>query len=60
NNEVVRDITSAARTDALARDRVRAGTTLTCTVTASDGVNTTQPVSAFATIESLRRRAVKK
>lgn len=60
NNEVVRDVTSAARTDVLARDRVRAGTTLTCSVTASDGKVETQPVNAFATVESLRRRAVKK
>jgi hypothetical protein len=59
-NEVVRDVTSAARTDALARDRVRAGSTLTCRVTASDGKVETQPVSAFATLEAPRRRAVKK
>jgi hypothetical protein len=60
DNEIVRDITSAARTDALARDRVRAGTTLTCSVTASDGTIETQPVTAFSRVESLRRRAVKK
>jgi hypothetical protein len=60
DNDIVRDVTSAARMDALARDRVRAGTTLTCTVSASDGKLETQPVSAFSRVESLRRRAVKK
>lgn len=59
-NEVVREVDSAARTDALARDRVRAGTTLTCSVTASDGKVETQAVSAFATIEAPRRRAARK
>ena len=59
-DEVVRDITSAARTDALARDRVRAGTTLTCSVTASDGKVETQPVSTFATVDAPRRRAARK
>jgi hypothetical protein len=60
NNEVVRDVSSAVRTDALARDKVRAGTTLTCSVTISDGKVETQPVSAFASIETGRRRAVTK
>lgn len=59
-DQVVREVTSAARTDALARDRVRAGTTLTCSVTASDGKVETQPVSAFAAIEAPRRRAARK
>jgi hypothetical protein len=59
-DEVVREITSAARTDALARNFVRAGTTLTCSVTASDGKVETQPVSAFATIDAPRRRAARK
>jgi hypothetical protein len=57
---VVRDLTSAARTDALARQLARPGTTLGCTVTASDGKVATQPVTAFARIEPVRRRAVAK
>lgn len=60
NDEVVRDVTTAARTDALPRDRVRAGTTLRCSVTASDGKAETQAVSAFANVNAPRRRAVKK
>ncbi|MFL6245894.1 MAG: peptidoglycan DD-metalloendopeptidase family protein [Thermoanaerobaculia bacterium] len=60
DNQVVRDITSAARTDALARNLVRADTTLTCSVTASDGKVETQPVSTFASIETGRRRAIRK
>lgn len=60
DGEIVRDITSAARTDALARQLSRPGTTLGCTVTASDGTFETQPVSAFARIDPVRRRAVGK
>lgn len=60
DNQVVRDITSAVRTDVLPRDRVRAGTTLSCSVTASDGKVETQAVSAFSTVTAPRRRAVKK
>jgi hypothetical protein len=60
NDQLVRDVTTAARSDALSRDRVRAGSTLRCSVTASDGTASTQPVSAFATIDAPRRRAVKK
>lgn len=59
-NEVLREVTSAARTDALARDRVRAGMTLSCSVTASDGKVETGAVSTFATVEAPRRRSVKK
>lgn len=58
--EVVRDITSAVRTDALARNFIRAGQALRCTVTASDGKVETQPVSTFGAVEATRRRAVKK
>lgn len=60
NDQVVRELTSAARTDALARTHVRAGTTLRCSVTASDGKAETQAVSTFANISAPRRRAVKK
>jgi hypothetical protein len=60
DGEVVRDITSAARSDALARQLVRPGTTLGCTVIATDGTFESQPASAFARVDPVRRRAVAK
>jgi murein DD-endopeptidase MepM/ murein hydrolase activator NlpD len=58
---VVRDVTTAAQSDALGRQYATAGSTLTCTVTASDAANAaTQPVNATAVVNGGRRRAVGK
>ena len=57
----VRDVTTGARSDALARQHVRAGTSLTCSVTASDGRLTTQTQSTHADVgETPRRRAAQR
>lgn len=56
----VRDVTTAARTDALARNLVRVGSTVSCAVTASDGTLSTQAATAFADVRSVRRRAVRR
>jgi hypothetical protein len=54
----VRDVTTAARSDALARQHVRAGTSLTCSVTASDGRSSTPTQSTHADVgQTSRRRA---
>jgi hypothetical protein len=55
----VRDATTAARTDAIARNLVRAGNTVSCAVTASDGTLSTQAATAFADVNAVRRRAVR-
>lgn len=60
NGAVVRDVTSAARSDALARQHVKNGTQLSCTVVASDANLSTQPLSAHADVKTARRRAVRK
>jgi Peptidase family M23 len=60
NDVVVRDITSAARTDALARNHVNPGANLRCSVTASDGTVSAEAGSAFAHVNSPRRRAARK
>ncbi|HEX7810242.1 MAG TPA: M23 family metallopeptidase [Thermoanaerobaculia bacterium] len=58
---VVRDVTTAAQSDALGRQYATAGSTLTCTVTASDAASAaTQPVMATAVVNGGRRRAVAK
>jgi hypothetical protein len=57
---VVRDVTTAAQADVLAREFVRGGANLTCTVRASDGTLAAQPVSAFTRPPGpTRRRAVR-
>lgn len=55
---VVRDVTTAALSDAIGRQHAVAGATLTCTVTASDGDHATQPIRATAVVTASRRRAV--
>jgi hypothetical protein len=55
---LVRDVTSAAHTDALARDLVT-NRSVSCTVTASDATFTTQPAMAFAEAGVAKRRAVR-
>lgn len=55
---LVRDVTSAATTDALARNLVT-NRSVACTVTASDGFFTTQPAMAFAEAGLAKRRAVR-
>lgn len=58
---VVRDVTTAARSDALARNfTIRSGRALSCTVTASDGRASAQPAVANATVAgATKRRAVR-
>lgn len=60
NGTVVRDVTTAARSDALARQHVTNGSQLSCTVVASDGSLSTQPLTAHADVKAARRRAVRK
>ena len=56
---VVRDVNSAVRTDALARQFVVRNVDLSCTVTVSDGTLQTQPAVAHALpVGTKRRRAV--
>jgi hypothetical protein len=55
----VRDVTTAARSDALARNLIRVGNSVSCAVTASDGTLSTQAATAFADVHSVRRRAVR-
>ncbi len=58
DSAVVRNVTSAARSDALGRQFVRGGASLSCSVTPSDGRLNGTTVSAFATAGGSRRRAV--
>lgn len=55
---LVRNITSAARTDALARQYVRAGAELSCTVTPTDGSLDGVTAAGYVRVGSRRRRAV--
>ena len=55
---LVRDVTSAATNDALARGLVTSRS-VSCTVTASDRSLSTQPVTAFAEAGVAKRRAVR-
>jgi len=57
NGVVVRDVTTAAQSDALGRQHAVAGTALTCTVTASDASASAQPSIASVTVNGGRRRA---
>ncbi|HEX8172605.1 MAG TPA: M23 family metallopeptidase [Thermoanaerobaculia bacterium] len=60
NDVVVRDVTTAAESDALSRTFSRAGTTLSCTVIASDGRAEAQPASANVLIRGIvHRRSVR-
>jgi len=54
---VVRDVTTAARSDVLARELVRGS--LTCSITPSDGQVNGETATAFAEPSSTRRRAVR-
>jgi hypothetical protein len=61
DGQTVRDVVTAAREDVLAREFVRAGSALTCNVTATDGKATSVTVSANARLAGLpRRRAASK
>lgn len=54
---VVRDVTSAATSDALAREHVKPAARISCTITASDGSLSTQPVTANAMpVTAVKRR----
>jgi hypothetical protein len=55
---LVREVLSAAHSDALARGLVT-NRSVSCTVTATDGIFTTQPAMAFAEAGVARRRAVR-
>lgn len=59
NGVVVRDVTTAARSDALGRQYAIAGATVACMVTASDGAVAGTPVTATALVGGARRRAVR-
>lgn len=55
---LARETDSAARTDALPRNKVRGGSNISCTITVSDGRAVTGPSTAFSTVVSGRRRGV--
>ena len=60
NGTLVRDVTSAAQTDALARQHVTANAQISCSVTASDGQVSAPTVTAFsAPVTAIRRRAAR-
>ncbi len=59
NGVTVRDVTTAARSDALARNLVRVRDAVSCAVTASDGTLSAQAAPAFADVQPVRRRAVR-
>jgi murein DD-endopeptidase MepM/ murein hydrolase activator NlpD len=56
--DVVRDVTTAATTDALPRQYTRARANISCSITASDGTAEAQTVSAHVTVQDTRRRSV--
>lgn len=61
NDELVRDVTTAAQSDALGSQYARPGTALSCSVTVGDGTLNATTVTAHATPSSFdRRRAVRK
>lgn len=61
NDTVVRDVTHAARTDALARQHLTAGANVSCSVTASDGALTSTTVAAHDDVQApSRRRAARR
>jgi len=60
NGTLVRDVTTAAQSDALPRQHVTANAQIACSVTASDGKASGQTVTAFsAPVTAVRRRAVR-
>jgi hypothetical protein len=60
NGILVRDVTTAAQSDALARQHVTANAQLACSVTVSDGQASAQTVTAFsAPVTAVRRRATR-
>ena len=60
NGNVVRDVTTAAQSDALARQFLTAGADVQCSVTASDGKLSAQTVMANASVmNNGRRRALR-
>ena len=60
DGNLVREITSAAQSDALAREHVAVSSRISCSVTVSDGKASTQPVTAFSTpVTAVRRRSAR-
>lgn len=60
NGTLVRDVTTAAQSDALARQHVTANAQISCAVTPSDGKATAQTVTAFSQpVTAVRRRAAR-
>ncbi len=58
NGTLVRDVSTAAQSDALARQFVTTGAQIACSVTPSDGKTNAQTVTAFsAPVTAVRRRA---
>jgi Peptidase family M23 len=61
NDTLVRDVTSAATTDALARQHVTPGAVISCSITPSDGKLSALTTTAHATpVTASKRRAVRK
>jgi hypothetical protein len=61
NDTIVRDATHAARTDALARQHLVAGSTVSCSVTASDTLRDSATITAHDDVEGpSRRRAARR
>ena len=56
----VRDVTTAARSDALARQFVRSGAEISCAITVSDGRLSAQTATAHAAVRTPRTRAVRR
>lgn len=60
NGTLVRDVTTAAQSDALGRQFVTASSQISCSVTPSDGQASAQTVTAFsAPVTGVRRRAAR-
>lgn len=59
NEQLIRDVTTAVRSDALARQFLTPGAVVSCTVTLSDGQASSQPAVTHADVGgAIRRRAV--
>ena len=57
DGNIVRDVTTAATSDALAREHVKPTARISCTIIASDGATSTQPVTANAMpVTAVKRR----
>lgn len=60
NNQLVRDVTTAAQSDALPRQHATANARISCSVTVSDGKTSAQTVTAFSEpVTAVRRRAAR-